>query len=119
MCRGDSARRGVFTFFEGVTDRPVRSTSLSPWGKSFEERLTSAARWATAALTTKSPVASTLASVSFFEPSLLRLGANTTIGGSAPKALKKLKGARFTRPSTSMLVTHAMGRGVTQEINKR
>src|SRR5262245_47104494 len=70
MCSGDSASRGAFTFFEGASDKPVSSTSLSPWGRSFDERLTSSARWATATLTTKSPVASTLASVSFFDPSL-------------------------------------------------
>ena len=43
--------------------------------------------------------ASTLSSVSFFEPSRRSVGEKTTIGGLAPKALKKLNGARFTTPA--------------------
>ena len=68
---------------------------------------------ATAAWTTNSPVASTLSSVSFFDPSRRLVGEKTTTGGLAPKALKKLNGARFTRPAASTVVTQAIGRGVT------
>ena len=38
-------------------------------------------------------------------------GENTTTGGLAPNALKKLKGARFTRPSPSTVVTQAIRSG--------
>src|SRR5205085_10480069 len=48
-----------------------------------------------------------------------RVGEKTTTGGLAPKALKKLNGARLTRPSTSTLVTQAMGRGVTTPTSRR
>src|SRR5262245_66278223 len=97
MCSGDSASRGGLTFIEGASDKPVSSTSLWPWGRSFDERLTSSARWATAALTTNSPVASTLASVSFFDPSHLRMGEKDTKGGARPNELKKLEGVGFKR----------------------
>ena len=51
--------------------------------------------------------------MSFFEPSRRSVGEKTTTGGLAPKALKKLNGARLTRPSRSIVVTQAIGRGVT------
>jgi hypothetical protein len=56
---------------------------------------------------------SRLSKVSFFEPSRRKVGEKTTTGGLAPKALKKLKGARLTRPRASIVVTQAIGRGVT------
>ena len=45
-------------------------------------------------------------------PSRRRVGEKTTTGGLAPNALKKLNGARLTRPSASTVVTQAIGRGV-------
>ena len=60
---------------------------------------------------TNSPTASRLSNVSFLEPSRRRVGEKTTTGGLAPKALKKLNGARLTRPSASTVVTQAIGRG--------
>ena len=44
---------------------------------------------------------------------------SATTAGSDPKTLKKLKGAAFTRPSASMVVTHAMGRGTTMWVSRR
>ena len=57
--------------------------------------------------------------MSFFEPSRRKVGEKTTIGGLAPKALKKLKGARFTLPAESTVVTQAIGRGTTTPTSAR
>ena len=76
MLIGDSANRGGLTFVDGRTLNPVNSTSLSPGGSYFDERLTCSANSATAAFTTNSLVVSMLFSVSFFEPSRLRFGRN-------------------------------------------
>jgi hypothetical protein len=38
---------------------------------------------------------------------------STTTGGTELTALKKLKGAAFTRPASSTVVTRAIGRGTT------
>ena len=40
----------------------------------------------------------------------------TRSGGSSPTALKKLYGAAFTTPAADMVVTQAIGRGVTVEV---
>ena len=42
---------------------------------------------------------------------------DATIGGSADKQLKKLKGAALATPSSLTVVTNAMGRGITVPIN--
>ena len=64
-------------------------------------------------------VASTFSRVSFFEPSRRETGEKTTAGGLAPKALKKLNGARLMRPCASTVVAQAIGRGVTTSVSKR
>src|SRR5262249_15427534 len=110
---GDSANRGGFTLTDGTVRRPTYSASFSPYGSSLDDRLTCSASDATAAFTTNSPVASTFKSVSFLDPSRRRVGEKTTTGGFDPNALKKLNGARLTRPAGSTVVTHAIGRGVT------
>src|SRR5205823_6386761 len=76
-------------------------------------RFTRAASGAVAALRTNSPSDSRLISVSFFVPSRRSVGEKTTTGGLAPKALKKLNGAKFTTPAGESVVTQAIGRGVT------
>ena len=45
-----------------------------------------------------------------------RVGEKTTIGGFAPKALKKLNGARLMTPPDDSVVTHAIGRGLTTPV---
>ena len=68
-----------------------------------------------ARLQTNSLVASIFARVSLIGRSGFRpLGEKATVGGSSDMALKKLKGARLTRPSASRLVTQPMGRGTTR-----
>src|SRR5690625_4201916 len=65
-------------------------------------------------LTTTSLVSIALYIVSLLEPSRrLSTQENITVGGSALKRLKKLKGAKFTTPSASTELTKAIGRGET------
>src|SRR3974390_3392444 len=52
--------------------------------------------------------------VSLAVPSSRSPGAKAQMGGFAPRRLKKLNGAAFTLPSALMLVTSAIGRGVTR-----
>src|SRR3954470_17813258 len=113
IATGDSTSRGGFTLTDGVVCSPTYSTSLWPRGSSADDWLTWTASEAVAVWITNSPVASTLSKVSFLDPSRRLVGEKTTTGGLAPKALKKLNGARLRRPAGSRLVTQAIGRGVT------
>lgn len=53
--------------------------------------------------------------VSFGVSRSLFPGAKATMGGLDPKTLKNEKGAALMRPSESIVVIHAMGRGVISE----
>src|SRR4051812_50114303 len=56
-----------------------------------------------------------LSCVSFGRPSERRLAANMQSGGSSQNTLKKLKGAALTTPDGPTVVTHAIGRGSTND----
>src|SRR5436190_869083 len=115
---GDSATRGVAIDLDGAVCNSASVTSLCSLAISLDVRLTFSASEATAALMTNSPVASTLRSVSFFVASRRSVGEKTTTGGLAPKALKKLKGAKLITPPGERVVTQAIGRGVTSPTSK-
>ena len=74
--------------------------------------LTSAIKGWVARLTTNSPVATTLASVS-----LSPTDANDTIGGLAHATLKNECGARLPTPSASTVEIQAIGRGTTSAVS--
>ena len=69
-------------------------------------------------LTTNWPVRWMLSQVSLRRPSGRLLTENMQSGGSSAKTLKKLKGAALTVPVGPMVVTQAIGRGSTKEIEK-
>lgn len=78
-----------------------------------------AALWLMASITEASTVWITnsrsrriLRAVSLGIPGSLLPGAKITRGGREPKQLKKEKGAALILPSSFLVVTHAMGRGV-------
>ena len=68
-------------------------------------------------LTTNSPVRRILITVSFTRPSGRRLAANMQSGGSSQNTLKKLNGAALTTPAGPVVVTHAIGRGSTNDVS--
>ena len=61
--------------------------------------LTASRRSKLATLTTNSPLASTLTTVSFLRPSRWLTAEKTTVGGLAATPLKNENGARFTTPA--------------------
>ena len=67
-------------------------------------------------LTVKTSVSRMLAAVSLKRRSAWFSTPSARIGGSADRQLKKLKGAAFTRPAPSTVVTSAIGRGTTAPI---
>ena len=111
--KGTSARRGGLTLSDCNVDSPVMSTSLSSGNSILLDMLMNSACCSVEALMTNSPFASMLINVSFLPPSRFNVGENTTTGGFAPNALKKLNGAKLTTPDLDSVVTQAIGRGVT------
>ena len=58
-----------------------------------------------------------LITVSLTRPSGRRLAANMHSGGSSQNTLKKLNGAALTTPVGPTVVTHAIGRGSTNDVS--
>ena len=102
-------------------DRPAASNSFSPTGSEAEVLTIAPARLAGTKWITNSRFSRIFRAVSLAiagwpsRAGILLPGAKATRGGLEPKTLKKEKGAALTRPRPSMVVTQAMGRGVTKE----
>lgn len=76
------------------------------------------ARSAVTMLTTNSPLARRLLSVSLVARSVARmLGQKSRVGGLEQTALKKEKGARLGCPAELMVETQAMGLGTTAPVS--
>ncbi len=95
--------------------RPAFSNSFAPWGSEAEVWFIASAVASSTRLTTNSCVSRMLRAVSFGSPSSRSPGQKPMMGGSLPRALKKLKGAAFNLPSRESDVTQAIGRGVMSE----
>ena len=97
---------------DGVAVRPAKANSSTSGSTLAEVAFISSDKASVARLTTNSPVASTLVSVSLRRPWLIRpLAANITAGGESETPLKKLKGARLAMPSALTVEIQPMGRG--------
>jgi len=99
---------------DGAAVRPARANSLSPNGSDAAHWFIASAMDSSTRFTTNSCVARTFSAVSFGVPLSRSPGAKAQMGGFAPNRLKKLNGAAFTFPSAVMVVTSAIGRGVTR-----
>jgi hypothetical protein len=117
MFTGLSRIRGGFTFVDGAAVSPTAFSSSTPVGKSVAVRFICPAIDPTTTLTTNCRVALMFAAVSFGVCGARSPTPSTTTGGSDPMQLKKLKGAAFTTPSTSIVVTNAIGRGTMTAVN--
>jgi len=109
---GASATRGGITIRLGAAPSFANSNSLTPCGREADVRFIFSASGRVTRLQTNSPVALIFDTVSFHPAEL-----NMTIGGWSHTALKKLYGARFTRPSASRVEIQPIGRGATIALN--
>jgi hypothetical protein len=102
--------------------RRAHGRSLSPWASGSAHATTRSTFDSVATLTVNSPVPPSAAgfalrSVSFSPWPPGGFATHTTsVIGSLPPPVKKLKGARFGRPSASQVPTTAMGRGTIAPI---
>ena len=111
---GESATRGGATAALGSVRMEASVNSLVPGGKWTAEALTCHNSERGARLTTNSPVASILRSVS------LRVSeVNCTIPGSEEATVKNEWGARLVMPLRSTVETQAIGRGITRAVSSR
>src|SRR5690242_4713767 len=113
MLMGASATRGGLIFTLGALVKPVSANSSTCSGYSPDDRFICCARSSFATLMTYSPVFFTFWTVSLATPSR-EPAENMTVGGLEHTALKKLNGARLSRPSGVIDETQAIGRGTTQ-----
>src|ERR1019366_2591877 len=103
---GDCLTRGGFTATDGAISRRASSGSLTSGPTSADVIFISSRKSQVARLWTNSPLSSALA-CECLRPAL----ANITNGGRLATALKKLYGARFTRPLRLIVEIHPIGRG--------
>ncbi len=108
------ATRGGATLSEATASSPAQENSSSSGGKSAAVRFIGSSRSRDTTLTTNSPLARTLVSVSFTP-----LDVKCTIGGSAEITLKKLCGARLRTPRGERVDTQAIGRGTTRAVRRK
>src|ERR1051325_8336347 len=109
MLTGDSLTRGGRTTSLGSAVRPDIANSSTLAGNSAAHVFICSTMASLTTLTTNSPVARTLASVSFIGSR--QTGQKSTTGGSPQTALKKLNGARLFTPDADVVETNAIGRG--------
>ena len=109
---GEAVTRRGATVCDGSVSISSRSASSSPCSNGALVALTCSNMASEETLTTNSPVASMLRTVSL-RPS----EENSTVGGRPLATVKKECGARFPRPSASTVATQAIGRGTTIEVS--
>ena len=113
---GASVIRGTLIELLLVKVRSRPSNSLWPKARGAAVlTMASATEWFTR-LTTNSPLVLILRAVSFGTPAALSPGAKASIAGLQPKTLKNENGAALTQLVSSIVVTHAIGRGVTNAV---
>src|SRR5580704_9919663 len=112
---GASDNRGGATRSDDVSGSLASLGSSTPLGKSIEVILICCARENDTRLTTNCSLARILARVSFGSPGARLPMPTPTVAGSEPNTLKNENGAAFTDPFLSLVVIHAMGRGITRD----
>src|ERR1700719_645302 len=109
---GERLTRGGLTAIDGAISRCARSASLTSAPTSAEVILISSRNSQVVRLCTNSPLASALV-CECLRPAL----ENITNGGRLATALKKLYGARFTRPRRLIVEIHPIVRGTTSVVS--
>ena len=104
--------RGGRTACEAAGVSPASVSSSTSGGASMQVMFMASALLSATRLTTNSPVSRIFAAVSLkrSEPAKSPIA---TVGGSCPITLKKLNGAALITPLAEIVVTQAIGRGVT------
>src|ERR1700730_4501035 len=110
---GASDNRGGATRSDDVSASLASLGSSTPLGKSIEVILICCARENDTRLTTNCSLARILARVSFGSPGARLPMPTPTVAGLEPNTLENENGAAFTDPFLSLVVIHAMGRGMT------
>ena len=106
--------RGILIFSLGSRENFATSISLMSAGKSTAHWFICSPIASSTRLTTNAPRSRMCAEVSFRPPPGFACKPSTQSAGSSLKMLKNENGAAFTTPVGPIVVTSAIGRGITR-----